>query len=107
MLERDDLVHRARHLERSFYTQLKTLETHPNVETVRGGIGLMAAVALPPALLGDHSDAAARLGRLSREAGLLTRGLTDGVAIAPPLIVEEEHVQLAIAALAQALDALV
>lgn len=106
LLERDDLVHRTRHLERSFYTQLKTLETHPNVETVRGGIGLMAAVALPPALLVDDPDAAARLGRLSREAGLLTRGLTDGVAIAPPLIVEEEHVQLAVAALAHALDAL-
>jgi putrescine aminotransferase len=106
LLERDDLVHRAHELERGFYTQLKTLETHANVGAVRGGIGLMAAVALQPALLEDQPDAAARLGRLAREAGLLTRGLADGVAVAPPLIVEDEHVQLAIAALAHALDAL-
>jgi acetylornithine/succinyldiaminopimelate/putrescine aminotransferase len=34
------------------------------------------------------------------------RGLADGVALAPPLVVEDEHVELAVAALATALDAL-
>ena len=47
-----------------------------------------------------------RLGSLAREAGLLTRGLRDGVALAPPLTIKDEHVELAVTALQTALDRL-
>jgi putrescine---pyruvate transaminase len=106
LLAVDGLVHRARELESPFRARLAELESHPLVAEVRGGVGLMAAVALAPELLADDADAASRFERLAREAGLLVRGLADGVALAPPLVVEDEHVELAVAALATALDAL-
>lgn len=104
LLARDGLVHRARELEAPFHARLAELEAHPLVGEVRGGVGLMAAVALDPDLLARDSDAAPRFRALARDAGLLTRGLRDGVALAPPLIVESEHLELAVAALATALD---
>jgi putrescine aminotransferase len=106
LLAGDDLVHRARELERGFHRQLAALEAHPLVGEVRGGVGLMAAVALEPELLRERPDSPARLGSLAREAGLLTRGLRDGVALAPPLTIENEHRELAVAALQTALDQL-
>lgn len=106
LLARDDLVHRARRLEAAFYDRLAALEDHPLVSAVRGGIGLMAAVALQPQLLERDPQVASRLATLARDAGVLTRGLQDGVAIAPPLIVEEEHLDQAVTALETALDAL-
>jgi putrescine---pyruvate transaminase len=106
LLERDGLVHRARELEKGFHAKLAELESHPLVGEVRGGLGLLAAVALDAELLERDPDAATRLRVLARDAGLLTRGLRDGVALAPPLVVQDEHVELAVAALATALDQL-
>jgi putrescine aminotransferase len=106
LLERDGLVHRARDLEQPFHARLAELESHPLVGEVRGGVGLMAAVALAPDLLGQDPDAATRLRILARDAGLLTRGLRDGVALAPPLVVEDEHVDLMLEALETALNGL-
>jgi len=103
LLAADDLVHRARTLEQGFHRRLAALEAHPLVSEVRGGVGLMAAVALEPERLRTHPGSAARLGSLARDAGLLTRGLRDGVALAPPLTVEDDHVELALAALQTAL----
>ncbi len=107
LLERDELVHRAKKLEAGFYASLATLEAHPLVSEVRGGVGLMAAVALEPEVIERDPDTATRFARGAREAGLLTRGLRDGVAIAPPLIVEDEHVQIVVTALGEALNSLV
>jgi putrescine---pyruvate transaminase len=106
LLERDGLVHRARDLEKGFHARLAELDAHPLVGEVRGGVGLMAAVALDAELLERDPDAVTRFRTLARDAGLLTRGLRDGVALAPPLIVEDEHVELAVAALEAALDGL-
>ena len=107
LLASGDLVHRAHALEDSFYARIAALEDHRLVGEVRGGVGLMAAVALDRELLARDPDAPARFVRLAREAGLLTRGLSDGVAVAPPLIVEDEHLEVAVAALEAALDRLV
>jgi putrescine aminotransferase len=106
LLGRNGLVHRARELETPFKSRLSTLETHPLVAEVRGGVGLMAAVVLERDLLESDPEAAGRFEQLLRDAGLLVRGLSDGVALAPPLIVEDEHVELAVIALATALDAM-
>ena len=71
---------------------------------MRGGVGLMAAVALEPEVVERDPEAPRRLWLAAREAGLLTRSLRDGVALAPPLVVEDEHVELAVEALAAALE---
>jgi putrescine---pyruvate transaminase len=106
LLAEDGLVHRARELEAPFHARLAELEAHPLVAEVRGGVGLMAAVALDVDLVARDPDAAGRFRVLARDAGLLTRGLRDGVALAPPLTVEAEHVDLAVSALEDALDGL-
>jgi putrescine---pyruvate transaminase len=106
LLAEDGLVHRARELEAPFHARLAELEAHPLVAEVRGGVGLMAAVALDVDLVARDPDAAGRFRVLARDAGLLTRGLRDGVALAPPLTVEDQHVDLAVSALEDALDRL-
>lgn len=104
LLERDGLVHRARSLEGPFHAALRSLESHALVGEVRGGVGLMAAVGLEPDLVARDPDVATRLWRGAREAGLLTRWIRDGVAVAPPLIVEDEHIAEMVDALEIALD---
>jgi adenosylmethionine-8-amino-7-oxononanoate aminotransferase len=106
LLERDDLVGRARELETGFHAQVASLESHELVAEVRGGLGLMTAVALSPELLEASSGAPGRLLELARDEGLLTRRIPDGLALAPPLIVEDEHVDYAVRALGRALDRL-
>ena len=64
----------------------------------------MAAVVLDPELVLREPGVTQKLWSRAREAGLLTRWLRDGVALAPPLTIEEEHVELALAALASALE---
>ena len=104
LLAADDLVFRARDLESGFHRRLSELGAHELVAEVRGGVGLMAAVALEPELVARDPEATRRLWLAAREAGLLTRSLWDGVALAPPLIVEDERVELAVQALAEALE---
>ena len=67
---------------------------HNRVSEIRGGVGLMAAVALDPELVLREPGVTQKLWSRAREAGLLTRWLRDGVALAPPLTIEEEHVEL-------------
>ncbi len=106
LLARDGLVSRALDLESGFHQRLGELRGHDHVAEIRGGVGLMAAVVLDPELVRREPGAAERLWRRAREAGLLTRWLSDGVALAPPLTIEDEHVELALDALASALDGL-
>lgn len=103
LLAQDDLVHRARLLEHEFHHRLAALEGNPLVAQVRGGIGLMAAVALEPTLLCAHAHASRHLWHAARDAGLLTRLIPDGIALAPPLIIERDQLDAAVAAIETAL----
>ncbi len=105
LLERDGLVHRARELEAPFHETLRALEAHPLVREVRGGVGLMAAVALDPERVDDLGAAATELWAGARRAGLLTRWLWEGVALAPPLIVESADVLEMVELLTEGLEA--
>jgi putrescine aminotransferase len=80
------------------YDALKPLERHEAASTVRGGLGFLAAVAVD-----SRADpgAVARLTAGARQAGVLVRPLLGGVAVSPPLICEQEHIDL----LAQAIEA--
>ena len=106
VLERDGLVFRARSLEEPFAQRIGALAAHRLVGEVRAGVGLMAGVALDAELLAGDPAIASRFWSLARGAGVLTRGLFDGVAIAPPLTVAGDEIELIVQGLGEALDAL-
>jgi adenosylmethionine-8-amino-7-oxononanoate aminotransferase len=100
------LVDRARGLEDGFYAWIAALESHP---LVGGGARRRGVDGRGRARKGASRPRPGRRGsflRLAREAGLLTRGLRDGVAVAPPLIFDDEHVELLVDACETALDRL-
>ncbi|MSO58354.1 MAG: aspartate aminotransferase family protein [Thermoleophilia bacterium] len=105
LLEQDGLVHRARELEGWFHSRLREVESHPLVAEVRGGIGFMAAIAIDPERIAADPKLTLRLWRAARTHGLLTRWVPGGIALAPPLIVEDAHLDEALEALTAALNA--
>jgi putrescine aminotransferase len=105
VLERERLVERTRAREGDFLAMLSELTSHPLVAGVRGGVGLMAAIALEPDRLEADPDLPARLWSSAREHGLLTRWLRDGVAVAPPLVIEDTEVDEIVDSLSAALAA--
>jgi adenosylmethionine-8-amino-7-oxononanoate aminotransferase len=85
--ERENMLGRGRELELPLLEALKPLADHPAVTSVRGGCGLLAAVQL------ESHDDVAKVAQGAREAGVLIRPLLGAVAVSPPLIVEQEHLQ--------------
>jgi putrescine aminotransferase len=96
--EREDIIRRGRDLEGPLHDALKPLAAHAGAGEVRGGLGFLAAVSVAP---DADAGAVARLAAGAREAGVLVRPLLGGVAVSPPLICEQEHIDL----LAQAIEA--
>jgi putrescine aminotransferase len=86
--ERENLIPRGRELERPLYDALAPLAEHPAVSEVRGGVGLLAAVQLAD---GDPG-AVAKVAEGAREAGVLLRPLLGSLAVSPPLVIEQEHI---------------
>ncbi|HET8757614.1 MAG TPA: aspartate aminotransferase family protein [Solirubrobacteraceae bacterium] len=91
--ERENLLVRGRELEQPLLDALAPLADHPAVGEIRSGTGFLAAVALSEDALGADSAAVAKLAQGAREAGVLVRPLLGAVALSPPLIVEQEHLQ--------------
>lgn len=106
LLERDGLLARGRDLEQPLLAALAGCLDHPLVAEVRGGVGLLAAVGLVPELLERQPGAPTELYRLVRDAGVLVRPVTDGVAVSPPLTVQPEHFDQIAAAVRAGLDRL-
>jgi adenosylmethionine-8-amino-7-oxononanoate aminotransferase len=92
--ERENLIVRGRELEGPLHDALASLESHPAVAEVRAGLGFLAAVELSEDALAAEPGAVARLAQGAREAGVLVRPLLKGVAVSPPLICEQEHIDL-------------
>ena len=99
LLERDGLYRRGEELEDDLHDALQVLAGHELVAEVRGGVGLLGAVALRPGI------APPAIALLARKAGVLVRPLGDGVAVSPPLTATPEHFELIVEALSTALDA--
>ena len=106
VLEANGLVHRAREQEGWFRDALAPIADHPLIGEVRGGVGFMAAIELAPDLLEANPGVATALWRAAREAGLISRGLWTGIALAPPLTIDEDELQFAVTAVTVALDAI-
>jgi putrescine---pyruvate transaminase len=90
--DRENIIPRGRELERPLLDALAPLESDPAVAEVRGGLGLLAAVQLAPDVLQRDPNAVAKVAAGAREAGVLLRPLLGSLAVSPPLIVEQEHV---------------
>jgi adenosylmethionine-8-amino-7-oxononanoate aminotransferase len=104
--EREDVIPRGRLLEGPLRDTLAPLGSHPAVGEIRSGTGLLAAVALSDDALTADAGAVAKLAAGAREAGVIVRPLLGAVAVSPPLVVEQEHLDEIAAALRTSLDAL-
>jgi len=99
LYERDDVIRRGRDLEQPLYDALKPLADHEAASEVRGGVGFLAAVGV------KDPKGVATLTAAAREAGVLVRPLLGGIAVSPPLICEQEHIDLVARAIEAGLDA--
>lgn len=108
--EEENIVGYVREVAPAFQQKIKAFENHPLVGEARG-IGLMAAIELvsdkqSKAPFAKSVKAAARLSELVRGQGVILRALGDSLCFAPPLIINEQEIDVIIAAVAKALDLL-
>jgi beta-alanine--pyruvate transaminase len=99
----EDLPGRAAALEPYFERAVHTLRGLPNVIDVRN-VGLVAGIELQP-VAGKPTERAVRVFGRCFDHGLLTRTTGDIVALSPPLIFEEGHVDRMIETLTDAIRA--
>jgi putrescine---pyruvate transaminase len=85
--DREDVIPRGRELERPLAEALAPLADHPAVAEVRAGLGLLAAVQL------EDPKAVGKVAAGAREAGVILRPLLGALAVSPPLVVEQEHLE--------------
>jgi putrescine aminotransferase len=84
---------------------LVPLASHPAVGEIRGGLGLAAAVDVDAELLSAGTGAMGRFTQAIRDAGVLLRVQSTGVAIGPPLTVEPAQLREIASAIHAGLDA--
>jgi putrescine---pyruvate transaminase len=104
--EAEDLIPRGQELEEPLLVALAPLAAHPAVGEVRAGTGLLGAVALSDDALAADPGAIAKVTAGAREAGVLVRPLLRGVAVSPPLIVDESQLTELAQAIRAGLDRL-
>jgi adenosylmethionine-8-amino-7-oxononanoate aminotransferase len=104
--EAEGLIGRGRELEVPLRDALAPLASHPAVGEVRAGLGLLGAVALSDDALAADPGAVAKVAGVARQAGVLVRPLLRGVAVSPPLTVEQAHLEELAAAIRAGLDRL-
>ena len=99
----EDLPSRARAMEPYWEQAVHSLRGLPNVVDIRNA-GLIAGIELQPRA-GKPTDRAVRVFGRCFDAGLLVRTTGDIVALSPPLIVEERHVDRIVETLGEAIRA--
>jgi adenosylmethionine-8-amino-7-oxononanoate aminotransferase len=104
--EGEELIPRGASLEGAMARALDPLRDHPLVAEVRAGLGLLAGIDLSPDLLRAVPDAPLRWRDGCREAGTLVRPLGSGIALSPPLTVDEGDLDFLGAAVAEGLEKL-
>jgi putrescine---pyruvate transaminase len=104
ILERENLIPRGQDLEDDLFQALLPLLEHPLVDEVRGGTGLMAAVAFDPKLLERDPALPGKAAKAIRPYGVFLRGLGRELAVSPPLIITVEEIGLIAEAISAGLD---
>jgi len=110
ILERERLIERVRDEVGPYFQQrLHGLAGHPAVGEVRG-FGLIGGLDLLPrggkTQLLTPPVLGARAVGLARDEGVIVRGIRDLIAIAPPLIITREEIDVVFTAIARVLDRL-
>ena len=99
VIEEEDLVERAAHLETVLEKTVDPLRTHHLVADVRAGAAFMAGVQLRDDVSGDA------VAEACTEAGVLIRTIHNNtLQICPPFVTTEDEVALIAQTIAQALD---
>jgi len=107
IIEREGLLTRSRLLERELAGRLSPLEEHDLIAEVRAGLGSFASLRLAPEALERSPTLPAEFSAALREHGALTRALVGGeIQISPPLIWDEEELDLMDRVLEQAVDSI-
>ncbi len=91
ILEREKLIPRGQELEDDLLAALAPLAADPSVSEIRGGTGLLAAVGIKQEVLAARPDAPFVVAAGARDAGVLVRAQGAGVAVSPPLTIQQEH----------------
>jgi putrescine aminotransferase len=104
--EREDVIPRGRMLETALTEALAPLREHPAVGEIRSGTGLLAAVAISDEAIAADPGAVAKVALGAREAGVILRPLLGALAISPPLVIEQEHLDELAAGVRAGLDSL-
>ena len=99
----EDLPSRALAMEAPFEAAVHGLRGLPNVVDIRN-FGLVAGIELSPRV-GKPTDRAMRVFQRCFDAGLLIRTTGDIIALSPPLIVEQQHVDRIAETLSEAIVA--
>ena len=99
----EDLPGRARAMEPYFQKAVQSLRGLPNVIDIRN-IGMVAGIELQPRP-GKPTDRAVKVFGRCFDTGLLTRSTGDIIALSPPLIIEEAHVDRIVDTLSDAIRA--
>lgn len=91
--KRDALIERGRTFEQPLADALERFAADPLVAEVRAGLGLLAGLELTEEARAADPGLVVRLALACREAGVLVRPLTTGIAVSPPLIVGESELE--------------
>jgi 4-aminobutyrate--pyruvate transaminase len=107
IIEERGLVEKAAATGAHFRERLQRFERHPFVGEVRG-IGLIAALELVHPARDDLAPGTlgAAMNRLLYERGVISRAMVDAMAFCPPLIIEQDEIDLIVDGIADALAAL-
>jgi adenosylmethionine-8-amino-7-oxononanoate aminotransferase len=104
--EREGLIERGRALEGVLADALAPLADDSLVAEVRAGLGLLAGIELTEEARAADPGIVTRWQLACREAGVLVRPLAAGIAVSPPLVVQEREIAQLAEGLAQGLRAL-
>ncbi len=104
ILEDEHILERGKLLENVLLESLKGAAESSIVKEVRGGTGLLAAVAFSDGLLSAHPGALDEISGIARTNGVITRVAPGAIVLSPPLIIEPEEIELAATTLIEAIN---
>jgi len=103
ILEDEHILERGQLLEKALFEDLGGALASSIVKEVRGGVGLLAAVAFKDDFVANHPQALDEIAGIARANGVITRVAPGAIVLSPPLIIEPEEIQLATTTLTNAI----